>query len=46
MADLYRELPETWGTPTMSAHCADETKYEIVARVTEHFRSVTRRSAT
>ena len=25
MADLYRELPQTWGTPTMSAHCADES---------------------
>ena len=39
VSDFYRELPETWGTPTMSAHCADETKYEIVQRVTDHFRA-------
>ena len=39
MADLYRELPETWGTPTMSAHCSDGIKYEIVGRVTEYFRA-------
>jgi phosphomannomutase/phosphoglucomutase len=40
MADLGRELPETWGTPTMSAHCCDGIKYEIVQQVTEHFRTV------
>jgi phosphomannomutase len=39
VADLYRELPETWGTPTMGAHCGDGIKYEIVDRVTEHFRA-------
>ena len=40
MADLYRELPETWGTPTMPAHCGDDIKYEIVQRVKDHFRTV------
>ena len=30
MADLYRELPKTWGSPTMSPHCADEAKYAVV----------------
>ncbi len=39
MADLYRERPETWGTPTMSAHCADDKKYETVQWVTDHFRA-------
>jgi phosphomannomutase/phosphoglucomutase len=39
MADLYRELPETWGTPTMSAHCGDGIKYDIVQQVTDHFRT-------
>lgn len=34
MADLYRALPKTWGTPTMSPHCADEVKYNVVDRVT------------
>ncbi len=34
MADLYRDLPKTWGSPTMSPHCADEIKYDVAARVT------------
>src|SRR6202166_299601 len=29
MADLYRALPHTWGSPTMSAECADEEKYGV-----------------
>jgi len=33
MADLYRDLPKTWATPTMSPHCDDETKYGIVEKV-------------
>jgi phosphomannomutase/phosphoglucomutase len=33
MADLYRELPQTWGSPTMSPVCADEDKYRVVERV-------------
>ncbi|MER8423341.1 phosphomannomutase/phosphoglucomutase [Mesorhizobium sp. M1403] len=37
MADLYRDLPLTFGTPTMSPHCADELKYEVVAKVVGEF---------
>ncbi|MGD0641228.1 MAG: phosphomannomutase/phosphoglucomutase, partial [Roseiarcus sp.] len=37
MADLYRELPKTWGSPTMSPHCADEVKYEVADRVVSRF---------
>jgi phosphomannomutase/phosphoglucomutase len=37
MADLKNALPKTWGSPTMSPHCADETKYGIVAEVVKHF---------
>jgi phosphomannomutase/phosphoglucomutase len=33
MADLARALPRTYGSPTMSAHCADEVKYAVVERV-------------
>ena len=33
MADLYRDLPKTWGSPTMSPHCADEVKYDVADRV-------------
>jgi phosphomannomutase len=40
MADLYRALPKTWGSPTMSPHCADEVKYDVVASVTEAFRTL------
>jgi phosphomannomutase/phosphoglucomutase len=37
MADLYRDLPKTFGTPTMSPHCADEVKYDVIDRVTRRF---------
>jgi phosphomannomutase/phosphoglucomutase len=40
MADLYRALPKTWGSPTMSPHCADEVKYDVVDRVTARFRAL------
>ena len=37
MSDLYADLPKTWGSPTMSPHCADETKYGVVDAVTKRF---------
>jgi len=37
IADLYRDLPVTWGTPTMSPHCADDVKYEVAGRVRADF---------
>src|SRR5271170_7967877 len=37
MADLYRDLPKTWGSPTMSPHCADELKYAVADRVVARF---------
>ncbi|WP_029059645.1 phosphomannomutase/phosphoglucomutase [Stappia stellulata] len=37
MADLRAALPKTWGSPTMSPHCADEIKYEVVDRVVARF---------
>jgi phosphomannomutase/phosphoglucomutase len=40
MADLYGALPKTWGSPTMSPKCADEVKYEVVARVVKRFESM------
>jgi phosphomannomutase/phosphoglucomutase len=40
MADLYRALPRTWGTPTMSPHCADGVKYAVVERVLDEVRSM------
>jgi phosphomannomutase/phosphoglucomutase len=40
MADLYRDLPKTWGSPTMSPHCADEAKYGIVDKVIQHYQKM------
>ena len=40
MADLYRDLPKTWGSPTMSAPCADEVKYGVVERVAHRFKAM------
>jgi len=40
MAELYRALPRTWGSPTMSPHCADEAKYGVVDKVTARFRAL------
>ena len=37
MADLREALPKTWSSPTMSPHCADETKYGVVESVVKHF---------
>ncbi len=39
MADLYRDLPRTWGTPTMSPHCPDEEKYDLIEKVIAHYRA-------
>ncbi|ACK51728.1 phosphoglucomutase/phosphomannomutase alpha/beta/alpha domain II [Methylocella silvestris BL2] len=32
MSELYGALPKTWGSPTMSPHCDDETKYGVVEK--------------
>jgi len=37
MADLKNALPKTWSSPTMSPHCADEVKYNVVDAVVKHF---------
>lgn len=46
MADLYAELPKTWGSPTMSPHCADERKYGVVDSVTKRFQEIAARGET
>jgi phosphomannomutase / phosphoglucomutase len=40
MAELYRELPKTWGSPTMSPHCDDEKKYGVADKVTERLKAM------
>lgn len=40
MAELYASVPETWGTPTMAAKCADEIKYEVSDRFTKAIKAL------
>jgi phosphomannomutase/phosphoglucomutase len=40
LAELKSALPRTWQSPTMSPHCDDEVKYQVVDRVVDHFKSV------
>ncbi len=40
MADLARDLPKTWGSPTMSPHCPDEVKYAVADKVTARFEAM------
>ncbi len=37
MGMLLNDLPKTWGSPTMSPHCADEEKYGVVEQVVAHY---------
>lgn len=46
MADLYHALPLTFGTPTMSPHCADDVKYGVVDRVVADFQAMQRAGKT
>ena len=41
MAELYRTLPQTWISPTLSAACADLLKDGVVARLTSRLQSLT-----
>jgi phosphomannomutase / phosphoglucomutase len=34
---LVRDLPKTWGSPTMAPYCADDKKYGIVEKVTKEY---------
>ena len=40
MADLYADLPKTWGSPTMSPHCDDEKKYGVIDAVTRRIQTM------
>ena len=43
MAELFRALPPTFGTPTMSPHCDDDLKYGVVDRVLKDFQQMRER---
>ena len=38
LAELKDALPKTWGSPTMSPHCADEVKYAIVDKIMAQYK--------
>ena len=40
MADLRRDLPVTYGSPSMSPYCADETKYGVVEKIVARFETM------
>lgn len=40
LADLRKALPKTWQSPTMSPHCDDEKKYQVVERVVAHYENL------
>jgi phosphomannomutase/phosphoglucomutase len=42
MAELYDALPQSWGSPTMSAHCPDEVKYRVAERVMRRIEAMAR----
>ena len=46
MADLRRALPKTWGSPTMSPPCDDETKYGVVDNVVKDFQAMQEKGET
>src|SRR5262249_22756349 len=34
---LVRDLPKTWGSPTMAPYCPDDRKYGIVEKVVKEY---------
>ncbi|TAL82607.1 MAG: phosphomannomutase/phosphoglucomutase [Beijerinckiaceae bacterium] len=46
MADLYKDLPKTWGSPTMSPYCPDEEKYRVVDEVVGQIKGMQEKGAT
>src|SRR5438445_116449 len=46
LSDLKNALPKTWGSPTISRHCADETKYGVVDDVVKHFQTAKQNGET
>ncbi len=37
LSELLADIPRTFSTPELRVDCADERKFEIVARIAEHF---------
>jgi phosphomannomutase/phosphoglucomutase len=39
MSALLADLPKTFSTPELRVDCSDETKFDVVAKIAEHFAS-------
>jgi phosphomannomutase / phosphoglucomutase len=37
LSELLSDLPETFSTPELRVDCSDETKFDVVARIADHF---------
>jgi phosphomannomutase / phosphoglucomutase len=46
IADLRRELPKTYQSPTMSPHCGDEVKYGIVDQIVAQYEALAKNGST
>lgn len=46
LSDLRKSLPQTWQSPTMSPHCADEIKYGVVDKIVKHFEDLGKSGGT
>jgi len=46
LSDLRKSLPKTWQSPTMSPHCADETKYGVIEKVVAAFENRAKEGGT
>jgi len=46
IAELHDDLPKTWGSPTMSAHCPDEIKYAVAERVKDRIEQMAKSNET
>jgi phosphomannomutase/phosphoglucomutase len=40
MSELVRELPKTWGSPTMAPFCPDDKKYAVVDALVKEYTSL------
>ena len=46
LSDLKKELPVAFTSLTMSPHCADEVKYDVVERVVAEYKEITAEGGT
>lgn len=46
VSQLRDDLPVTYQSPSMSPHCADEEKYDVIERIVSHFQAIADSSST